>query len=253
LREDSPPIEESPTMRLLVLQSCPLTPAGIVAEAALAEGAELEIRFPHDGAPVPASLAQEGFDGLILPGGPMHAGDDANFPAFARVLDLIRTAHDEDRPVMGLCLGGQLIARAFGKPVYPWGGLEIGYTELTVTPEGRADPLFKGLAPRPRLMQFHADVFEVPDGAELLMTGPNCPNQAFRLGRATYGFQCHPEATQKDATSFPRDCWAAMQRHFGPKAEAEEARVKAEVDRYWQAGAEFCREITRRWLKLAVE
>ena len=238
-------------MRLLVLQNCPVTPAGIVAEAVLEEGAELDTRFPHDGASVPASLAEEGFDGLIILGGPMHAEDDDSYPAFPRVLELIRSAHAADQPVLGLCLGGQLIARAFGERVYPFGGLEIGYSELTLTQQGTLDPLFKSLAPRQHLMQLHADVFDLPKGAELLMTGSLCPNQAFRLGRATYGFQSHPEATQVDARNFPRDCWSAMERHFGLEAEAEETRVKAEVERHWQDGARFCREITKRWLKLA--
>src|SRR5262245_50077373 len=99
-------------MRLLVLQHCPVTPVGLVGEQAVARGADLVTLFPHEGERLPATTSS--FDGLIVLGGPMHAGDDANYPAFAPMLSLIRKCWQADTPVLGLCLGAQLIARAFG-------------------------------------------------------------------------------------------------------------------------------------------
>lgn len=102
----------NPLKRLLILQHCPATPVGLVGEHAVERGAELVTLFPHDGDRVPATMA--GFGGLIALGGPRHAGDDEGFPAFASVLSLIRECGQAGAPVLGLCLGAQPIARAFG-------------------------------------------------------------------------------------------------------------------------------------------
>ena len=235
-------------MRLLVLQHCPVTPIGLVGERAVERGAELVTVFPHDGCRVPVTM--NGFGGLIVLGGPMHAGDDEGYPAFAPILSLIRECRQARVPVLGLCLGAQLIARAFGQRVYRFGGLEVGYPTVHLTSAGRTDPLFRGLASEQRVMQMHEDSFDLPQESVLLMRSDACENQAFRIGTSIYGIQAHPEVTRKDARNFPRDCWAAMTRHFGDHAEAVERTVLSEVDTYFDAGADFCRTVTDRWLDL---
>lgn len=237
--------------RLLVVQSCPMTPAGVVGEVAQARGAALTTLFPHRGESLPRSTV--GFDGLIILGGPMHAGDDANYPAFPALLALIRRFHAQGKPIFGICLGAQLVARAFGKTVCRFGGCEVGYLPVAITPEGANDPLLAGLAAEQRIMQMHEDSFDLPARAVLLMRNDTCANQAFRLGRATYGFQFHLEVTQTDARNFPRDCWPALQRHFGAQAEAEEARVIAEVEAHYATGEHFCRTVTERWIELVAD
>jgi GMP synthase (glutamine-hydrolysing) len=235
-------------MRLLVLQHCPVTPIGLVGERAVERGAQLITLFPHDGDRVPETIAR--FDGLIVLGGPMHAGDDARYPAFAPMLALIRECGAANVPALGLCLGAQLIARAFGQRVYRFDGLEVGYSTVHLTPAGRSDPLFQGLDPEQRVMQMHEDSFDLPRDAVLLMRNDACENQAFRIGTSIYGIQAHPEVTRTDARNFPRDCWTAMRRHYGDQAEAVERRVLSEVDAYFEDGAAFCRTITDRWLSL---
>jgi GMP synthase-like glutamine amidotransferase len=180
----------------------------------------------------------------------MHAGDDANYPAFAPMLALIRECSRTDVPVLGLCLGAQLIARAFGKEVYRFGGLEVGYPNVYLTPAGQSDPLFQGLAREQRVMQMHEDSFELPKEAVLLLRNDVCENQAFRIGTSIYGVQAHPEVTLGDARNFPRDCWHAMTRHFGERAEAVEKRVLSEIERYFEDGAAFCMMMIDRWLDL---
>jgi GMP synthase-like glutamine amidotransferase len=234
--------------RVLVVQSCPVTPIGIVGLAAEEAGASLATIFPHRGEPLPRGAA--GFDGMIILGGPMHAGDDINYPAFRRLLPLIRRFHGQSKPIFGICLGAQLIARAFGKTVFPFGGLEIGYLPVRLTEAGSADRLFAGFAAEQRIMQLHEDSFDLPDGAALLMTNDTCANQAYRIGTTTYGVQFHIEVTEGDARNFPRDCWKSVERHFGDGAAATEARVHAEVAAHYRDGEAFCRTVTRRWVEL---
>ena len=238
-------------MTILVLQHCPVTPVGIVGETLRARGASLDIRMPHHGDPLPQT--PDGFDGLVILGGPMHAGDDAGYPAFPPMLALIRRFHDQAKPVLGVCLGAQLIARAFGAGVYPFGGLEIGYLPVRLTPAGRCDPLLKGLAPDCNIMQFHEDSFDLPAGAVRLMSNPTCPNQGLRVGRTTYGFQFHFEVTEADARNFPRDCWGSLERHYGEMAELVAADVVRSVEAHFEEGAAWCRGVTGRWLDLVAE
>jgi GMP synthase-like glutamine amidotransferase len=240
--------EERQAMNILVIQNCPVTPIGVVGETLVARGAQLTTLFPHQGDRVPVTT--HGYDGLVILGGPQHAGDDATWPAFAGMLPLIRQFHDEGRPVLGICLGAQLISRAFGGTVWPFGGLEIGYLPVGITAEGLDDPLLAGLAPEQRIMQLHEDSFDLPVGAVRLMVNDTCANQAMRLGVTTYGFQFHLEVTAQDAVNFPRDCWGSLVRHYGDRAEDEAARVTREVAGHFEEGAAFCRQVTGRWADL---
>ena len=238
-------------MTILVLQHCPVTPVGVLGETLQARGATLDIRMPHHGAALPET--PEGFDGLVVLGGPMHAGDDAGYPAFPPMLALIRKFHEQAKPVLGVCLGAQLISRAFGGSVWPFGGLEIGFLPVRMTPAGRRDPLLKGLAPEFRIMQLHEDSFDMPAGAVRLMSNGVCANQGLRVGRTTYGFQFHFEVTKGDAVNFPRDCWSSMERHYGELAELVAADSVRSVEAHFDEGAEFCRRLTGRWLDLVIE
>lgn len=237
-------------LRLLVIQHCPLTPDGLVGAAAKAAGAQITTIMPHHGDLFPEDPDQ--FDGLVLCGGPMHAGDDANYPAFPAMLRLIRRFHGGGRPILGLCLGAQLIARAFGRPVVKWQDLELGFPMLKLTAEGKADRLLRGTSARPRLMQFHEDTFELPGGAKLLLSG-DCSNQGFRIGDTTYGFQFHMEVTLEDAFAWLRDCRDWICRHYGEAADGQIERVTGEIERYHAGAALWTSMVTERWIALAAE
>jgi GMP synthase-like glutamine amidotransferase len=180
-------------MNILVIQSHILAPASYLADCATAYGAEMTCRLPvENGDRVPEDAS--GFDGLILLGGPMFAEDDANHPHLGQCVELIRRFQAESKPILGICLGAQLIARAAGKKNYRMEKPEFGVSRLHRTAAGEDDPLLRDVRNPAHLMQWHEDSFELPDDAVLLMTNELCTNQVFRLGETTYGFQPHIEA-----------------------------------------------------------
>ena len=136
------------------------------------------------------------YDGVIVLGGTMDAFDDEKNPHFQPLIQLLRGFHPADKPILGICLGAQLVARVFDKPVYRHVELELGFTEVEITDAGARSPLLAGAARRQRVMEWHQDTFDLPEGAELLVTGERCRNQAFRIGHHVYAFQFHFEATR---------------------------------------------------------
>lgn len=150
----------------------------------------------------PALPPVKSLAGLIVMGGPMGVYEQDRFPFLKRELDYIRKAIAADKPVLGICLGSQLIARALGARVYPNGKKEIGWYRVHLTAEGQKDPLMNGAeaprakAPRakaPWVFQWHGDTFDLPQGARRLASSPLCQNQAFRFGQNVYGLQYHLE------------------------------------------------------------
>lgn len=149
-----------------------------------------------------------GHQGLLVLGGPMGVNDKAEYPYLSQVERLIGEAVAAGKPVLGLCLGAQLMASALGGKVFPNRTKEIGCYRVDLTAEGRADPLFAGMGPRVPVFQWHGDTFTLPEGAVLLATAPTCAHQAFRYGRNAYGLQFHLEVTP-DIVAEWADAYAA--------------------------------------------
>jgi GMP synthase-like glutamine amidotransferase len=109
--------------------------------------------------------------------------------------ELARNAIAKNIPVLGICLGSQIMAHALGAPVTKNRPKEIGAMTVELTPEGTADPLLLGLGPEVSVFQWHGDTFGIPATAVRLASSPTTANQAFRYGRRAYGFQFHVEVT----------------------------------------------------------
>jgi GMP synthase (glutamine-hydrolysing) len=141
-------------------------------------------------------------DLLVVLGGPISVNDGADYPFLGPELALVQAQLTAQRPLLGLCLGAQLIARARGARVYPLGQVELGWSPLTATPEAAEHPLRHLLAPGLDVMHFHGETFDLPEGARLLASTPICKNQAFSLGRHVLGLQFHPEVTAEQLESW---------------------------------------------------
>jgi GMP synthase (glutamine-hydrolysing) len=135
--------------------------------------------------------AHEEVAGVVVMGGPMNVDEVERFPALAAERKWLAEAVRREMPVVGICLGAQLLARALGAEVRPGERKELGFAEVEVFDS--ADPLLGGLAPRAEVLHWHGDVFELPDGATRLASSELTENQAFRLGNA-WGVLFHPEA-----------------------------------------------------------
>jgi GMP synthase-like glutamine amidotransferase len=144
---------------------------------------------------VPDGLPWNEAAGLVLLGGTMSANDGDRFPFLVAELDWVRTAVRRDVPLLGICLGAQLLAKALGAAVYRNARQEIGWHQVELLPSAAEDPLFHGRSRRESVFHWHGETFDLPAGAVHLAQSPLCRHQAFRYGARAYGLQFHVEMT----------------------------------------------------------
>ena len=230
--------------RILVFQHHSLEHPGTFREFLAEDGVRADVVRLDAGEAIPSL---EGYDGLIVMGGPQDVWQDDRYPWLQAEKAAIREAAGaRTMPYLGVCLGHQLLADALGGKVEPMKGrAEIGVREIEITVEGKADPLMAGLGPRLRCLQWHAaEVTALPPSTVVLAANGTSPIQAIRYGARAYGLQFHVEATE---TTVPD--WAgipsyrrALERGLG---EGELAVFEAEARRRvaeFKASARFVYE-----------
>jgi len=144
---------------------------------------------------VPERLDLQEAAGLVVLGGPMNVDDVQKHPFLQSEVRWIQEALEAQLPLLGICLGAQLLAKSLGAKVSPNHVKEIGWYEIGLTPEAAHDPLFAGCGPRQTVFQWHGDTFDLPAGAVHLARSEFCPHQAFRYGPSAWGLQFHIEMT----------------------------------------------------------
>ncbi len=162
----------------------------------------------------PRTFHPERLAGLVVLGGPMNVDQTDQFPSLANEVQWIQQAIAAGLPVLGICLGSQLIAKALGAPVRANGVKEIGWYDIELTAAATTDLLFADALPTETVFQWHGDTFDLPEGATLLAISPQCRNQAFRFGTNVYGLQFHMEVTDPMI-----ECWLLEPGNCGELAE----------------------------------
>lgn len=180
--------------KLLVFQHVPYEILGTFNP--LLKEAGFRIRYVNYGRDNQVRPNLDSYNGLVILGGPMNVDQIDQYPHLAVEIDLIQQAIEKQMPILGICLGAQLIAKALGAQVSKNPIKEIGWYDVTPTKEGLEDPLFSHFGSTRKIFQWHGDTFEIPPGAVHLATSPTCANQAFRYAEHVYGFQFHLEVDQ---------------------------------------------------------
>jgi GMP synthase (glutamine-hydrolysing) len=225
---------------------------GVFAEAIAAAGHELEEWWPPEAAEPAADPVD--YDAVLTLGGAMNVDQGEQHPWLAPQGELLAGLIERGTPLLGLCLGGQLVAGAAGAAVRRASRPEIGWHEVRLTGEGRADPLLAPLAPSFEAFQWHSYEFALPPGAVALAESEVCL-QAARIGERAWAIQFHPEVSAADARSWIADYRSdpdAVRIGLDPTALA--AETDAKIAAFNQLGRDLCTrwlDLARRWAEMS--
>jgi GMP synthase-like glutamine amidotransferase len=205
--------------------------SGVFADAIRGAGHRLDEQSFLDGRP-----RLDGADAVIVLGGSMHPDQDDEHPWLPEETHVLRGLLEAGTPLLGVCLGAQMLARAAGGAVRPAAEPEIGWFDVEVTEPG--DPLLGPLPPRFEAFQWHSYTYDLPPGAVEIARSPVC-SQGFRLGARVWGVQFHPEVTAAQIES-----WLADPDDPAPDPE----RLRRETAERIEAWNELGRGLCRRFL-----
>ena len=205
-------------------------------------GHRLRIVELHAGESVPPDL--DDVDGVLSMGGPMNVDEKDDHPWIDPELAFLKAAHEAGKPVLGICLGTQLIAEALGGEVGPMGNAEVGWGPVRQEFMGTTDPVLAGIPWYST--QFHAhgqEVTNLPAGAAVLASSPACKVQAFRIGLTTYGFQYHFEWTKADLNRILPELKPWLTR-IGADVQQIRSQTAEHYDLYRHLGDRLCNRLT---------
>ena len=222
-------------MRILSLVHGPLVRSELYGDIVRADGHELVERSVVDD---PDALApSDGYDAVLVFGGQMNVDEEDEHPWLRDEDELIRTLVARDVPVLGVCLGGQLLAKAAGAHVGPSPESEGGFVRVELTDEAQGDPLFGSLPDGFDVFSMHEYAFHVPDGAVELARSSVC-SQAFRLGERAWALQFHPEIRLEQIEE-----WVRLSER--PNGDAIVAELRERIDDWQAFGAQLLRAFLR--------
>lgn len=230
------------SMRILILQNHERCDADLMGDALRRRDVQIEIAevFATDRLP-----DVEAFDAVMVFGSPASCLNLDDDPGLVRARDLVRRAVALEKPVLGVCFGGQLLAHVLGAAVQRAPVGEFGRYEIRLTAEGVRSPLFEGFPSAFGSVEYHQDTFDLPEGATLLASTDLCPHQAFVLGRSV-GLQFHPESSLRQVST-----WTAAY----PEGPASVGKTCDEVlAEYRAAAAEhagLCERLVDNFLRFA--
>ena len=226
-----------------ILQHIHCETPGIILDCLQSAGIEMRFVRTFERNPIPSNLDNQA--GLIVMGGPMSVYDHEQFPFLLDEQRLIEQALKDDKPVLGVCLGSQLLAATLGIEVKSGAQKEIGWHSVASTEYAVADPLWKELPARFTAYHWHGDVYDLPQGAVPLVSSELRPCQGFRYGANAYGFLFHMEVTDKIIQN--------MVKEFSGELEAEHIvaetiiqQTRDHLSNLQAIGA----KVFRRWAKL---
>jgi GMP synthase (glutamine-hydrolysing) len=226
-----------------VLQHIDCETPGIIADCLHSAGVDIHCVRIFDGYPIPPNLDAQA--GLIVMGGPMSVYDQGRFPFLLEEQRLIEKALKDDKPVLGVCLGSQLMAATLGAEVKRGRQKEIGWHALTLMPSAATDALWQALPLRFTAYHWHGDVYDLPQGAVGLAASELTPCQGFRYGEKAYGFLFHMEVTENIIRN--------MVTEFSGELDAENisaASITGTTRQYLPALQSIGSRVFGRWVKL---
>ena len=177
--------------KILVFQHVPYEPLGTLDP--LLKEAGFRIRYVNFGRAPKSRPSLDGYEALIILGGPMNSDQIDTYPNLITEIEIIREAIERDVSVLGICLGAQLLAKALGGSVTRNETREIGWYDVKLTGEGESDPVLSTFSPVQQVFQWHEDGIGLPETAVCLASSDASQVQAFRHGEHIYGFQFHLE------------------------------------------------------------
>lgn len=234
--------------RVLALLNDRTAPPARVGRWLEEAGVDVDVLEVCNGAAVPESLPSD-YDGLLPLGGGMGATDDHVADWLKPERELLAEATEAGYPVLGLCLGGQLLAAATGGQVWSGDRPELGVCRIELTRDAAEDPLFAKVPADAVVPQFHRDgIFAAPPGSTVLATSPDYPVQAFRVGRASWGLQFHPEV---DADTLAT--WLVDEADIVQALDADPVAVRGElaaaeplVEQIWRPFAQAFADVVKQ-------
>jgi GMP synthase (glutamine-hydrolysing) len=215
-------------MDVLAIVHGPNVGAGVFADAVRRRGDRLLEWVPS------SSADPQRPDAVLVFGGAMHVDQEAEHPWLRVEVDVLRRLLDAGTPVLGVCLGAQLLAQAAGAQVGPAPEPEIGWLPVELTADAREDPVFGSVPERFDAFQWHHYAFDVPAGATELARSTVC-SQAFRLDGNAWGVQFHPEVTLEQVES-----WLDEKDDVDIDWDALAAETERRIDQWNEFGRDLC-------------